>query len=227
MHRLGRSSAYQTSVVAVWPVFCGSINTPPSLSLLFFCQVQGCGPGLSPQCVQSTLARCWRACVGALKKKRDRAACRRTRADFNQLVLTGQSEQGVQERGAGKVMPGKVGKIRQETITRVRASKVGRARKGRWERLALDWDSPRQQKDSRQNTRIGEQLATSEGLSATVPLAISHKSNRSDKCLYSSVAKRQSCKLKVLGSIPSGGFFLACALGRTGRERRQRGGTEA
>ena len=26
-----------------------------------------------------------------------------------------------------------------------------------------------------------------------------------DKCLYSSVAERQSCKLKVLGSIPSGG----------------------
>jgi hypothetical protein len=25
--------------------------------------------------------------------------------------------------------------------------------------------------------------------------------------LYSSVAERQSCKLKVLGSIPSGGFF--------------------
>ena len=27
-----------------------------------------------------------------------------------------------------------------------------------------------------------------------------------DKCLYSSVAERQSCKLKVLGSIPSGSF---------------------
>ena len=27
--------------------------------------------------------------------------------------------------------------------------------------------------------------------------------------LYSSVAERQSCKLKVLGSIPSGGFMLA------------------
>ena len=26
-------------------------------------------------------------------------------------------------------------------------------------------------------------------------------------CLYSSVVERQSCKLKVLGSIPSGGFF--------------------
>ena len=26
--------------------------------------------------------------------------------------------------------------------------------------------------------------------------------------LYSSVAERQSCKLKVLGSIPSGGSFL-------------------
>ena len=30
-----------------------------------------------------------------------------------------------------------------------------------------------------------------------------------DKCLYSSVAERQSCKLKVLGSIPSGGYLLA------------------
>ena len=28
-----------------------------------------------------------------------------------------------------------------------------------------------------------------------------------DACLYSSVAERQSCKLKVLGSIPSGGLF--------------------
>ena len=27
-------------------------------------------------------------------------------------------------------------------------------------------------------------------------------------CLYSSVAERQSCKLKVLGSIPSGGLLL-------------------
>ena len=27
--------------------------------------------------------------------------------------------------------------------------------------------------------------------------------------LYSSVVERQSCKLKVLGSIPSGGFFLS------------------
>ena len=34
--------------------------------------------------------------------------------------------------------------------------------------------------------------------------------------LYSSVAERQSCKLKVLGSIPSGGFFAAAtgALGK-------------
>ena len=29
------------------------------------------------------------------------------------------------------------------------------------------------------------------------------------RCLYSSVAERQSCKLKVLGSIPSGGFFVS------------------
>lgn len=29
--------------------------------------------------------------------------------------------------------------------------------------------------------------------------------------LYSSVVERQSCKLKVLGSIPSGGLFLASA----------------
>ena len=28
--------------------------------------------------------------------------------------------------------------------------------------------------------------------------------------LYSSVAERQSCKLKVLGSIPSGGFYIKC-----------------
>ena len=28
-------------------------------------------------------------------------------------------------------------------------------------------------------------------------------------CLYSSVAERQSCKLKVLGSIPSGGFDVS------------------
>ena len=33
-----------------------------------------------------------------------------------------------------------------------------------------------------------------------------------DKCLYSSVAERQSCKLKVLGSIPSGGLFQQCVL---------------
>ena len=34
------------------------------------------------------------------------------------------------------------------------------------------------------------------------------------RCLYSSVAERQSCKLKVLGSIPSGGLsaLLACAV---------------
>ena len=31
--------------------------------------------------------------------------------------------------------------------------------------------------------------------------------------LYSSVAERQSCKLKVLGSIPSGGFVLSCVTG--------------
>ena len=30
---------------------------------------------------------------------------------------------------------------------------------------------------------------------------------RISNCLYSSVAERQSCKLKVLGSIPSGGLF--------------------
>jgi hypothetical protein len=29
---------------------------------------------------------------------------------------------------------------------------------------------------------------------------------RKDICLYSSVVERQSCKLKVLGSIPSGGL---------------------
>ena len=29
--------------------------------------------------------------------------------------------------------------------------------------------------------------------------------------LYSSVVERQSCKLKVLGSIPSGGFFRTSA----------------
>ena len=28
-----------------------------------------------------------------------------------------------------------------------------------------------------------------------------------NRCLYSSVVERQSCKLKVLGSIPSGGFM--------------------
>jgi hypothetical protein len=28
-------------------------------------------------------------------------------------------------------------------------------------------------------------------------------------CLYSSVVERQSCKLKVLGSIPSGGLLCA------------------
>ena len=28
------------------------------------------------------------------------------------------------------------------------------------------------------------------------------------RCLYSSVVERQSCKLKVLGSIPSGGYLL-------------------
>ena len=28
-------------------------------------------------------------------------------------------------------------------------------------------------------------------------------------CLYSSVVERQSCKLKVLGSIPSGGSFAS------------------
>ena len=30
----------------------------------------------------------------------------------------------------------------------------------------------------------------------------------SDHCLYSSVVERQSCKLKVLGSIPSGGCLI-------------------
>ena len=33
-------------------------------------------------------------------------------------------------------------------------------------------------------------------------------------CLYSSVAERQSCKLKVLGSIPSGGLSLTGVLRR-------------
>ena len=32
---------------------------------------------------------------------------------------------------------------------------------------------------------------------------------RKDICLYSSVVERQSCKLKVLGSIPSGGLYYA------------------
>ena len=32
-------------------------------------------------------------------------------------------------------------------------------------------------------------------------------------CLYSSVVERQSCKLKVLGSIPSGGYVLSCVTG--------------
>ena len=31
-------------------------------------------------------------------------------------------------------------------------------------------------------------------------------------CLYSSVVERQSCKLKVLGSIPSGGSFYSGGL---------------
>ena len=35
----------------------------------------------------------------------------------------------------------------------------------------------------------------------------------SPNCLYSSVAERQSCKLQVLGSIPSGGFVLSCVTG--------------
>jgi hypothetical protein len=30
--------------------------------------------------------------------------------------------------------------------------------------------------------------------------------------LYSSVVERQSCKLKVLGSIPSGGFFVVVGM---------------
>ena len=39
-------------------------------------------------------------------------------------------------------------------------------------------------------------------------------------CLYSSVAERQYCKLKVLGSIPSGGFVLSCVTG-TGSQASQ------
>ena len=33
-------------------------------------------------------------------------------------------------------------------------------------------------------------------------------------CLYSSVAERQSCKLKALGSIPSGGLITVQSSGR-------------
>ena len=37
-----------------------------------------------------------------------------------------------------------------------------------------------------------------------------HKLVTACRCLYSSVAECQSCKLKVLGSIPSGGFHWLC-----------------
>jgi len=38
-----------------------------------------------------------------------------------------------------------------------------------------------------------------------------HTHNGSITCLYSSVVERQSCKLKVLGSIPSGGSSVRAA----------------
>ena len=51
--------------------------------------------------------------------------------------------------------------------------------------------------------------------------------------LYSSVVERQSCKLKVLGSIPSGGYFgfrhqkhLMPARDRERKREREREGTE-
>ena len=47
-------------------------------------------------------------------------------------------------------------------------------------------------------------------LGGSVPTPKWHEHARGGKennCLYSSVAERQSCKLKVLGSIPSGGFL--------------------
>ena len=40
----------------------------------------------------------------------------------------------------------------------------------------------------------------------SVLLWCKYNSMRDFRCLYSSVVERQSCKLKVLGSIPSGGF---------------------
>ena len=44
------------------------------------------------------------------------------------------------------------------------------------------------------------------------------------ECLYSSVVERQSCKLKVLGSIPSGGFS-AVSHDPSRKWRNTRGGT--
>ena len=42
----------------------------------------------------------------------------------------------------------------------------------------------------------------------SVLLWCKYNSMRDFRCLYSSVVERQSCKLKVLGSIPSGGYLL-------------------
>ena len=44
-------------------------------------------------------------------------------------------------------------------------------------------------------------------------------SNPQQHGLYSSVAERQSCKLKVLGSIPSGGYYPASTPARQAAER--------
>ena len=50
---------------------------------------------------------------------------------------------------------------------------------------------------------------TSVGVAYLLLEVVTGSSSASTVRLYSSVVERQSCKLKVLGSIPSGGFFAS------------------